>query len=251
MNYLFSKGIIILSRLGDLIQTERLRRELSAKKVAKMNGISEKYLLAVEAGTKIISDDKARKILRKMGLEEHNEAGFTMDAIAATVDLETVQVKQASSDKKERKPVYYNEKSSEEENVTGSIWLDALTSVLKNVPVYNSCMNKISNRLIPIENGKIENANPDKVFFMLVPDDSMRGFRILKDDIVFVVPSASPIDEAIMVVQFNKHISIRKIKKLDAITVLVQSYDREYRAETCGISELKFIGRCVRFEADL
>ena len=38
-----------MSRLGDLIRTERLRSKMTPKQVARKCGVSESYLLAVEA----------------------------------------------------------------------------------------------------------------------------------------------------------------------------------------------------------
>lgn len=75
-----------MSRLGDLIRTERLRSKMTPKQVARKCGVSESYLLAVEAGTKIIADDQARRILKTIGLREQTEADFSLDDIAATVD---------------------------------------------------------------------------------------------------------------------------------------------------------------------
>ena len=80
-----------MSRLGDLLHTERLRRMMTFKQVAKVSGVSESFLKDVEEGKRIIADDQARRILKKMGLNEHNEQGFSLDDIAATVDLETVK----------------------------------------------------------------------------------------------------------------------------------------------------------------
>ena len=169
-----------MSRLGDLIRTERIRQKLTAKQVAKKCGVSESYLLAVEAGTKIIADDQARRILRSIGLKQQNEAEFTLDDIASTVDLVQVQPRMAQAiarpKPKEAEKVAGTEEK--DEGVAGSVWLDALQSVLKRVPVMNAVMKPVSYQLVPVENGRIEGANPDKVFFYLVPDDSMRGFRI-------------------------------------------------------------------------
>ena len=67
-----------MSRLGDLIRTERIRQKLTPKQVAKRCGVSESYLLAVEAGTRIIADDQARRILKSMGLKQQTEAEFTL-----------------------------------------------------------------------------------------------------------------------------------------------------------------------------
>ena len=243
-----------MSRLGDLLRTERLRRKMTLKQVAKLGGVSEGYLKDVEEGKRIIADDQARRILKKMGLKEHNEAGFSLEDIAATVDLETVAPKQtltkpvAAKKSVESDAVY---QSKNDDKVMGSVWLDALTSVLKRVPVYNAVMKEVDHRLLPVLDGRIEGAAPDKVFFFSAPDDSMRGFRILREDVCLIVPSNSPIDGAVMLVEYNQHRFIRKVKKLDAMTVLLQSYDREYNAETVALPEVNFLGRVTRVEFTL
>ena len=109
----------------------------------------------------------------------------------------------------------------------------------------------VDHRLLPILNGRIEGANPEKVFYFLAPDDSMRGFRIHSGDVALVVPAQSPIDGAVMLVEYGAHRALRKIKKLDSFQVLLQSYDREYNAETMAISDVTFLGRCVRLEINL
>ena len=239
-----------MSRLGDLLRTERLRRKMTLKQVAKLGGVSESYLKDVEEGTRIIADDQARRILKKIGLQEHNEEGFTLDDIAATVDLETVAPKPAV-----QKPASAPRAAADSEKVyddeptnAGGVWLDALTSVLKRVPVYNAVLKEIDHRLLPILDGRIEGAAPDKVYYLCAPDDSMRGFRILRDDLCLIVPSSSPIDGALMLVECNQHRFLRKVKKLDSMNVLLQSYDREYSAETYALPDVSFLGRVVRVE---
>ncbi|MBP5726623.1 MAG: helix-turn-helix domain-containing protein [Clostridia bacterium] len=243
-----------MSRLGDLIRTERIRQKLTPKQVAKKCGVSESYLLAVEAGTRIIADDQARRILKSIGLKQQNEAEFTLDDIAATVDLAQVQPRMAAAvqtKKPVRKEAELAASTEDDEGVAGSVWLDALQSVLKRVPVMNAVMKPVSYQLVPVENGRIEGANPDKVFFYLAPDDSMRGFRIHKGDIVLTVPANSPVDGAIMLMTYNEHRYLRKIKLLDDRNVLLQSYDRQYEAETVAINEIGFIARCVKVTFEL
>ena len=243
-----------MSRLGDLIRTERIRQKLTPKQVAKKCGVSESYLLAVEAGTRIIADDQARRILKSIGLKQQTEAEFTLDDIAATVDLAQVQPRMAAAaqvKKPVRKEAELAASSEDEEGVAGSVWLDALQSVLKRVPVMNAVMKPVSYQLVPVENGRIEGANPDKVFFYLVPDDSMRGFRVHKGDIVLTVPAQSPVDGAVMLMNYNEHRYLRKVKVLDDRNVLLQSYDREYEAETVPVNEIGFIARCVKVTFEL
>ena len=235
-----------MSRLGDLIKLERTRQGLTHKQVAKKCGVSDKYLMEVEAGTRIIGDDQARRILKTIGMKAHTEAEFTLEDIAATVDLQSAvpQLQRAAEPKKQEAP----KAKKEDDTVAGSIWLDALSSVLKRVPVYNAVLKEIDHRLLPILDGRIEGAAPDKVFYLSAPDDSMRGFRILREDVCLIVPSNSPIDGAVMLVEYNQHRFLRKIKKLDAMHVLLQSYDREYNAETVALPDVNFIGRVARVE---
>ncbi len=241
-----------MSRLGDLIRTERIRQKLTPKQVAKKCGVSESYLMAVEAGTRIIADDQARRILKTIGLKQQTEAEFTLDDIAVTVDLAQVQPRLAEAVKKlPKKEEAELAASSDDEGVAGSVWLDALQSVLKRVPVMNAVMKPVSYRLVPVENGRIEGANPDKVFFYLAPDDSMRGFRIHKGDVVLTVPAQSPVDGAVMLMNYKEHRYLRKIKILDDRNVLLQSYDHAYEAETVPISDIGFLSRCVQVTFEL
>ena len=245
-----------MSRLGDLIRTERIRAKMTPKQVAKKCGVAESYIVAVEKGTKIIADDQARRILKSIGLREQTEADFSLDDIAATVDLASVaspvaKTVAARPAPKPAEPEAVQVASTEEKGITGSVWLDALTSVLKHVPVMNAVMKPVDHRLLPITSGKIEGANPDKVFYFLAPDDSMRGFRIHQGDLALIVPAHSPIDGAVMLVEYNNHRYLRKVKKLQDFTVILQSFDREYDAVTAQINECSFIGRAVKLEVTL
>ena len=238
-----------MSRLGDLIKLERTRRGLSAKQVAKKCGVSEKYLLDVELGTRIIADDQARRILRSM-------ADFSLDDIAATVDLQTAtdemqRARAAAAKAAKAKPEAEKVASAGDEVVPGSIWLDALSSVLKRVPVYNAVMKEIGHRLLPVENGRIEDAAPDKVFYFMAPDDEMRGFRVTRGDLVLVVPASSPVDGAIMLIQTPQGRVLRLVKRLDNFKLLLQRYDAACESEIVQVEDLHVVGRCVRLEAEL
>ncbi len=250
-----------MSRLGDLIRTERIRQNMTPKQVARKCGVAESYIIAVENGTRIIQDDQARRILKKIGLREQTEADFSLDDIAATVDLaqaspslhSAVTAKKSVAAPRVPAPekVASTEPEKKDEGISGSIWLDALTSVLKNVPVMNAVLKPVDHKLLPIVQGKIEGGSPDKVFYFLAPDDSMRGFRIHAGDLAFIVPAQSPIDGAIMLVEYGSHRFLRKIKTLNPTTYLLQSYDKEYDAVTVNLHELTCIGRVAKVEFTL
>lgn len=239
-----------MSRLGDLIMLERSRQKLTRKQVAKKCGISEGYLKDVEEGRRIIQDDQARRILKTLGTNSRNEAEFSLDEIAATVDLSTLAPKPATpAPQKTAEPKPAPKPQSREEQ--SGIWLDALSSVLQPVPVMNAGWIQVTRKLVPIQEGKIEGAKPDKVVYFLAPDDSMRAMRIEKGDLVLVVPQTLPVDGAIMLVEYGAHRCLRRIKLLGNSNILLQSGDRELGAESMHISDLKLIGKAVRVEIAL
>ena len=243
-----------MSRLGDLIRLERTRQGLTFKQVAKKCGVSDKYLMEVESGKRIIADDQARRILKAIGLQEtRTEAEFTLDDIAATVDLQsavTPTLQQVVPDKKLTKK---EKQGGDGDNpaVPGSIWLDALAGVLKHVPVYNAAMKEVDHRLLPITNGKIEGANPDKVYYLMAPDNDLRGFRVMKGDLLLVVPAQAPVDGAIMVLDTPFGKILRKTVAMPNFQVMLQKFDQTCESEIKNLNAITVVGRCVRLEAEL
>jgi len=247
-----------VSRLGDLIRLERTRQGLTHKQVARKCGVSDKYLMDVEAGTRIIADDQARRILKAMGMKEQTEADFTLDDIAATVDLQSAVPQLARAADSRKAESRKEEKSPKPEavaetdpGVAGSIWLDALSGVLKHVPIYNAVMKEVGHRLVPIANGKIEGASPDKVFYFMAPDNELRGFRVQRGDLLLVVPAQAAVDGAIMLLQTPQGRVLRKIKRVNDYQAMLQKYDETFESEIKNYNELTFVGRCVRLEAEL
>lgn len=241
-----------MSRLGDLIRLERTRQGLTHKQVARKCGVSDKYLMEVEAGTRIIADDQARRILKTMGLSQHNETDFTLDDIAATVDLQSA-VPQLTKAVEKKSALSEKPKAVAETDAggSGSIWLDALAGVLKHVPVYNAVMKEVGHRLLPITGGKIEGASPDKVYYFMAPDNDLRGFRVQKGDLLLVVPAQAAVDGAIMLLQTPQGKLLRKVKRVNDYQAMLQKYDESFESEIKNYNELTFVGRCVRLEADL
>ena len=242
-----------MSRLGDLIRLERTRQKLTYKQVARKCGVSEKYLEEVESGRRIIQDDQARRILRSMGMQQQTEADFTLDDIAATVDLQSAvpTIARAAEKKLTKKEKHEGTESESAEPVTGSIWLDALSGVLKHVPVMNAAMKEVGHRLLPITNGKIEGANPDKVYYLTAPDNDLRGFRVMKGDLLLVVPAQAPVDGAIMVLDTPYGKIMRKTVSMPNFQVMLQKFDQSCESESRNLNAVTVVGRCVRLEAEL
>lgn len=233
-----------MSRLGDLLHQERTRRKLSAKAVAKLAGVNEKYILDVEAGTRIIQDDQARRILAKMGMEQQAQTQFSLDDIAATVDLQAAigpeRFQQAKQVEKQ-----------EAVKADGSIWLDALRGVVQSVPIYNAVNHKVGSRLLPVAQGKIEGAPAEKVFYFKAPDNRMRGFRVQQGDLVLVVPSQEIQEGRMLLLETGLGRQLFVVQQLPRYQLLLQSFDLQSESQVLPMNEVKVLGLCVRLEADL
>ena len=177
----------------------------------------------MEEGRRIIQDDQARRILKTLGTSQKNEAEFSLDEIAATVDLGTLAPAKPTPQPKADPPKPASKPVSAEEQ----------------------------SRMVPIQDGKIEGAKPERVVYFQAPDDSMRAMRIEKGDLVLVVPQALPVDGAIMLVEYGAHRCLRRIRLLGDSKILLQSGDRELDAQAMHINELKLVGRAVRIEIAL
>ena len=239
-----------MSRLGDLMKLERTRRSMTPKQVAKLCGVAEKYIMDVEAGTRIIADDQARRILKRIGLEHQNEADFSLDDVASVTDLAASKVRPADETRNDQPSGERPLLSLKAEGDSG-IFLSALAEVLRQVPIYDASWKVTGNRLLPIVGGRIEGGAPDKALYFRAPDASCRGFRILPGDLALIIPAQSPVDGAIMLVEHNKRRMLRKIKTVDEKRVLLQAYDQEYEAENLPVDQITFIGRAVRIEIEL
>ncbi len=234
-----------MSRLGDTIKTERTKKGLTPKALAKKCGVAESFILDAESGRRIVGDDLAQRILKVLGVEN-----------PISTELEVAgegKVELAPRPEPLRRPVTQFEapKQNEEPTTPNDAWMDALGSIIKRVPVQTSDGEVLQYRLLPIIGGKIEGGAPDKVFFFSCPDDSLRGFRIHTGDMLLTVPQKTPVDDAIMIVELGGTKIARKIKKLDGNKIMLQTYDREFASRTEDIKNLLFIGHCVRLEAVL
>lgn len=238
-----------MSRLGDLLRLERTRRGLSYKQAARLAGVSDRFLQDVESGKRIVADTEARRILGKMGVSRETEAEFSLDDIAATVDLQSAvpNIQKRAASRVEKR----EDASVEDDKVDGSIWLDALKSVLRRVPVYNAAMKEVGSRLLPVENGRIHGAPPDKVFYYTAPDDSLRGFRVHRGDVVLIVPQTMSEDGALMLLDTKHGKILRMVKDMPRFQIMLQTYDQQFESEIINLADAVFIGKAVRLEADL
>lgn len=237
-----------MSRMGETIQKARLAAGLTEKALGKKCGMAESVIKEIESGRRVASDDQAQRILKLLGVKN-----------PVSTELEVAAEPEVKLRPKPRPYVLPVEQPLEEavpaasavSEEQGSAWLDALGGVVKRVPVCDEKGLVLDHVLEPVIGGRIEGGAPDKVFYYRCPDDALAGYRIHAGDLLLVVPEKAPADEAVMIVEKEGLRVARKIKKLDGGKMLLQAYDREFRAETAEIRGVPILGRCVKLTRSL
>lgn len=235
-----------MSRLGDTIRGARLKKAMTPKALAKKCGVSESFIVEVESGRRIVSDDQAQRILKVLGVD--NPVSTELEVASEP------EVKLRPAPRPYVLPVDRPEKNPASEEPAAAptdAWLDALGGVVKRVPIMGMDGVVVDHRLLPVIGGKIEGGNPEKVLYYRCPDDSMRGFRIHPGDLLLTIPAPSAVDDAIMVLEYKGKRLVRKVRKQEGGKLMLQHYDREFVGEVVSVRDVLIIGRCVRLEATL
>lgn len=229
-----------MSRVGEKIKEARTKAGLTQKALGKKLGVSDKFINEVEMGRRVAQEsfiEKAAKVLNT-----------DLNDISMVVTDEALmeERKAASFVKKE------NKVTAKTLGETSPVWTDAFSSVLKKVTIYDYNLSKeLGSRELPIYSNKVEGYPADKVLYVMVEDNNMSGFRMLKGDIVFGHLVKEITQNGLFLIQFKNTRIIRQIKKLDSQKLLLISNDGSVKTETAQISEIKVIAKLERLEIKL
>ncbi|OPZ89984.1 MAG: helix-turn-helix protein [Firmicutes bacterium ADurb.Bin419] len=218
------------SRMG--MEISKLRKELgiTQKQLGKIVGVSEGFIVDVEAGRRILNEDLIKKFSKALRGEVGKLDIYDADEKAYRPEPQKNVVKVVE------KPVQ-------------DIWNDALAGVLMSVPVYNYKMEKqVEIRQLPIINNKVEGFAKDKVFYLIVEDNDMAGFRILKDDRVLVHNTHEIAKDGIFFIDYKGKKVIRQIKNIEGGRLLIVSNRGSLVTDTVYRKDVNVLGRLIRLE---
>ncbi|WP_027309247.1 LexA family transcriptional regulator [Caloramator sp. ALD01] len=217
-----------MSRVGSKIKQERIKANLSLKELAKKLGISEGFLQDVEIGKRVANENLIKRVEKLLNVN-------LSDSLFEEVDEPIENIKEY------REPVKVNKQLE-----------DAFSSILKKIPVCDLYLKEIYDyKYLPIKDKKVEGLNAEKIFYIIAPDDSMRGFRIAKGDRVMVYLTPELETNSIYVIELEGKRMIRQLKRLDANRVLLISQNNEIKTESKDIKSFKIIGKCIKVEFEL
>lgn len=224
-----------MSRVGEKIKSARLQSGMTQKILAKKLGVAEKFINEVECGRRILNEALIEKISKVLNADLNDVSMVATD-------------EELSKDKVVSRKVELKPKAAKLPE-TDEVWNQAFGSVLKNVPIYDYDLSTVKGyRQLPIHSNKIEGHAPDKVFYLVISDDDMLGFRISKGDVAFCHSIKEVQNNSICLIEYNKGRAIRQIKKLDNTKVLLISNKGTVRTEAVSLKDIKFIAKLNKVE---
>ena len=229
-----------MSRVGEKIKEARTKAGLTQKALGKKLGVSDKFINEVEMGRRVAQEgfiERAAKILNT----DLNDISMVVTDEALMEERKITEVA-----KKEKK---INAKILGE---TSPVWTDAFSSVMKKVIIYDYSLKKeLGSKELPIYSNKVEGYPADKVLYIKVEDNSMSGFRMMKDDIVFGHLVKEVSNNGMFLIEYDNKRVIRQIKSLGGQKLLLIGNDGSVKTETIQVKEAKIIAKLERLEIQL
>lgn len=229
-----------MSRVGEKIKEARTKAGLTQKALGKKLGVSDKFINEVEMGRRVAQEgfiERAAKILNT----DLNDISMVVTDEALMEERKITEVA-----KKEKK---INAKILGE---TSPVWTDAFSSVMKKVIIYYYSLKKeLGSKELPIYSNKVEGYPADKVLYIKVEDNSMSGFRMMKDDIVFGHLVKEVSNNGMFLIEYDNKRVIRQIKSLGGQKLLLIGNDGSAKTETIQVKEAKIIAKLERLEIQL
>ncbi len=229
---------VYMSRIGNKIKEERIKRGLSPKQLGKKCGVTESFILEVESGKKIINERLIEQIAKALGvnLEEN--------IILEPANEERIEAPKA---KKIETPAVKREAVEPLEQ-----WDNALANIIKKIPIYDIQMEQVKgHKSFPIIDRKVEGVNPDKLVYIEIPDQNMSGFRMQKGDRTLVFLNNQWVDNSFFLLETEGNKMIRKVKRAEGNKIQLISNVHEPKSIIKEMKEVKILGRCMRIEIDL
>ncbi len=240
-----------MSRIGQEINKLRLQKGMSPKQLARTLGVSESFILDIESGKKIISDDMIGRVSKALDFELGPIGLFASeDLTQKSPEQERAPRTPATSGKIAGTHAVMSNTSQNQP--VNQVWDDAFGNILKTVPVYDYKMDKlIDKKLLPIEKNKVEGFQKEKVFYLNIEDSDMSGFRIFKGDRALSFLTGDIDTDGIYFIEYNGARAVRQVKRLQTDKLLLVSNKGTLVTETISTKNIKVIARLVKLEISL
>ncbi len=243
-----------MSVVGTNIKNIRLKKNMSLKDVAKKCGVSELFLSDIESGKRVPNTQVISSLSKALGIQiDAIEPSYFSDYF----DAEPQAAKQPDTVRQDRHVVY---KAEEKARPTDNTLSDAFSKAVRKIPVLGKItagkkvpyeMDIVDQKFEPVFQSKNHNVAGEEFIYFIVPDNSMSGARILKNDLALVFLTDSYFDKDILLVTCNNRTYIRRCRNVEDKRVLLYPENPESEILIADKKDIHVIGKVVRVEFKL
>ncbi|WP_238883613.1 S24 family peptidase [Clostridium sp. YIM B02551] len=231
-----------MSRVGEKIKNARESSGLTQKALAKKLGLAEKYINEVELGRKVLSENLIDRIGKVLNTD--------LNDISMVVTDEELMKEVKKEPVRKVAPSIATPKMDLRE--VNEDWSNAFSSVFRKVPIYNYDFTKELGAVeLPVHSNKINGYTIDKVFYIVIEEDDMLGFRISKGDKALVHSVKEIENNSIMLLEHQGKRIVRQVKKLDNTKILLVSNKGNLVTDTVSIKDIKPLAKLDKIEIEL
>jgi len=218
-----------LSTLGKSIEKARLQKNMSRKALAKKVGMSERNILEIETGSKIVNSALLSRLSKILGADiVDNQFGLVQETELFS----------------ETKDTYKHSKKVES---TSHNVISAFGNLIYSINVYDYSLLQVFDHIsLPLENGKIEGHQKEKIAFIKITNQEMSGFRLCQDDTLLIYKNSQIKDDKISLIRYKNEYILRKIKKLTNDSILLIHHDGTLKSRKVSINEIEILGHAIK-----
>lgn len=218
-----------MSTLGKSIEKARLQKNMSRKALAKKVGMSERNILEIETGSKIVNSALLSRLSKILGADiVDNQFGLVQETELFS----------------ETKDTYKRSKKVES---TSHNVISAFGNLIYSINVYDYSLLQVFDHIsLPLENGKIEGHQKEKIAFIKITNQEMSGFRLCQDDTLLIYKNSQIKDDKISLIRYKNEYILRKIKKLTNDSILLIHHDGTLKSRKVSINEIEILGHAIK-----
>jgi len=229
-----------MARVGEELKKARLDANMSTKQAAKKLGVSESFINEVEQGRRVINEDLIKRFSKVFS---KNVSTMGLGSLEESVQTESfTRTKEVI-----KKEVYVAPKTPVNE-----LWNQAFGENIKNVPLFEESLKApIAHKSFVVEGKKIHGHAMDKVLMVKVSSEELRGYGLVKGDLLLGVEAKDIQGTAFMLVKVSGKNLLRKVRNLNNGSVELFSFHTKEEVLRKPIKEVEPLVKFYKLERTL
>lgn len=229
-----------MARVGEELKKNRLDANMTLKQVAKKLGVSESFVNEVEQGRKVVNEDLLKRFSKVF---DKKISTMGLGSLEESVQVESVE---------RTKEVIKKEVYVAPQTPVNELWNQAFGENIKNVPVFEESMkNPVSHKGFVVEGKKIEGFPMDKVLLIKSGSEDLRGYGIMKGDLLLGVEAKDIQGTSFMLVKVQGKNLLRRVKNLHNGSVELMTFTLKEEVRKLPLKDVEPLVKFHKLERSL